>query len=82
LLSGEAIHTNSIAFALTQSGMESTIYRTRGERANDYTTDTVLRSSNYRQIQTKCCTSYWWNYRIEARKPLFSQRIKRYFYLL
>ena len=36
---------------MTQSGPEPTICRTRGERTNDYTTDTVLRSSNYRHIK-------------------------------
>jgi hypothetical protein len=35
------INTNFIVFGLTQSGLEPTIYRTRGERANHYTTDAV-----------------------------------------
>jgi hypothetical protein len=39
VLSGEATHTNFIVFGLIRSGLESTIYRTRGEHANHYTTD-------------------------------------------
>ena len=30
-----------IVFGLTRSGLEPTIYHTRGERANQYTTDVV-----------------------------------------
>jgi hypothetical protein len=41
VLSGEA--TNTIVFDLTRSGLESTIYHTRGEHVNHYTTDTVTR---------------------------------------
>jgi hypothetical protein len=41
VLSGEA--TNTIVFGLTRSGLESTIYHTRGEHVNHYTTDTVTR---------------------------------------
>ena len=39
MLSGEATHTNYIVFSLTQSGIEPTIYRTRGDHASHYTTD-------------------------------------------
>ena len=39
MLSGEATHTNYIVFSLTQSGIEPTIYRTRGEHASHYATD-------------------------------------------
>jgi hypothetical protein len=39
MLSGEATHTNFIVFSLTRSGIEPTIYRTRGEHANHYATD-------------------------------------------
>ena len=42
MLSGEATNTNLIVFGLTQPGLEHTIYRTRGEHANNYTTDVVL----------------------------------------
>jgi len=41
LKSGEATNTNFIVFGLTRPGLESTIYRTRGEHANHYTTDAV-----------------------------------------
>ena len=37
VLSGEATNTNFIVFDLTRSGLESTIYRTQGEHANDTT---------------------------------------------
>jgi hypothetical protein len=36
-----ATNTNFIVFGLTRSGLESTIYRTRSENANHYTTDAV-----------------------------------------
>jgi hypothetical protein len=42
VLSGEATNTNFIVFGLTRPGLESTIYRTRGEHANHYATDAVL----------------------------------------
>ena len=41
MLSGEATDTNLIVFGFTWSGLEPTIYRTRGEHANHYTTDAV-----------------------------------------
>jgi hypothetical protein len=37
----EAINTNFIIFGLTRSVLEPTIFCTRGEYANHYTTDTV-----------------------------------------
>jgi len=45
MLSGEAANTNFIIFGLTHSGLESTIYRTRGEHANHYITNAVIFSS-------------------------------------
>ena len=39
MLSGEATNTNFIVFGLTRTGLEATIYRTRGEHANNCTTD-------------------------------------------
>ena len=42
VLSGEATNTNFIVFGLTRTGLESTIYRTRGDHANHYATDAVL----------------------------------------
>jgi hypothetical protein len=41
VLSGEATNTNFIVFGFTQSGLKPTIYRTRDEHANHYTTDAV-----------------------------------------
>jgi hypothetical protein len=41
VLSGEATNTNFIVFGFTRSGLERTIYRTRGEHVNHYTTATV-----------------------------------------
>ena len=41
MLSREATNTNFIIFGLIQSGLEPTIYRTRGKLANHYTTDAV-----------------------------------------
>jgi hypothetical protein len=41
VLSGEATNTNYIVFGLTRSGLEPTIYHTRDEYANHYTTDAV-----------------------------------------
>jgi hypothetical protein len=41
MLSGEATNTNFIVFGLTQPGLEPTIYHTRGEHANHYTTDAI-----------------------------------------
>ena len=46
MLSGEALNTNFIVFGLTLSGFESTIYHTRGEHANQYTTDAVRLQKN------------------------------------
>jgi hypothetical protein len=41
MVSREAGTTNFIVLDLTQSGHEHTIYRTRGEHADQYTTDPV-----------------------------------------
>jgi hypothetical protein len=41
MLSGKAPNTNFIVFGLTRSGLEPTIYRTRVEHANHYTSDAV-----------------------------------------
>jgi hypothetical protein len=43
VLSGEATNTNFIVFGLTRPGIDPTIYRTRDEHANHYTTDAVSR---------------------------------------
>jgi len=41
VLSGEATNTNFIAFDLTRSELEPTIYNPRGEHANYYSTGAV-----------------------------------------
>ena len=38
----QSANTNFIVFGLTHPGFEPTIYRTRGEHANHYTTNVVL----------------------------------------
>jgi hypothetical protein len=58
-LSGEATNTNFIVFVLTRSGLEPTIFRTRREHANYYTTDVVglklvLNCSLHTNKITKC----------------------------
>jgi hypothetical protein len=45
VLSGEATNTNFIVFGLTRPRIEPTIYWTRGEDANHYTTDTLNHNS-------------------------------------
>jgi len=42
LFSGEATVTNFIVFALTQPGIELTIYHTLGEHVNHNNIDTVI----------------------------------------
>jgi hypothetical protein len=41
MLQGEVTNTKFIVFDMTRSGLESIIYRTRGEQINRYTTDVV-----------------------------------------
>ena len=41
MFSGESTNTNFIVFGLTRSGLEPTIYRTRGEHANHDATGAV-----------------------------------------
>jgi hypothetical protein len=45
VLSREATNTNFIVFGLTQSRLKPMIYRTQGEHANHYTTDTKVSGS-------------------------------------
>ena len=42
VLSGEATDANFIIFGLTRSRLKHTIYRNRGEHANNYTTVAVM----------------------------------------
>jgi hypothetical protein len=54
MLSGEATNTNSLFFGLTRPGLESTIYRIRGEHANHYATDAVyVENHRYLSLQRK-----------------------------
>ena len=63
VLSEEATNTNFKVVGLTCPGLEPTIYCTRGEHANHYTTDAVLVSSNFIQesgttnVKAKSCIS-------------------------
>ena len=50
MFSGEAANANFIIFGLTRPGFEPTIYRTRGEHANHFTTDAVLNNRDVAQI--------------------------------
>jgi hypothetical protein len=50
VLCGEATNTNFIVFALTRPGLETTIYRTRGEHTNHYATNAVMGTSMYREV--------------------------------
>jgi hypothetical protein len=45
--SGEAINTNFVVFGLTRPGLGPEIYSTRGEHANNYTTDAILNPHNH-----------------------------------
>jgi hypothetical protein len=58
VLSGEATNANFIVFGLTWSGLDLTIYRSRGEHANHYKTDQVSLMLNVmveRKIINKRC---------------------------
>jgi hypothetical protein len=50
-----------IVFGLTRPGLEPTIYRTRGEHANDYATDAVCRLKTITS-RTKVQNIYMKNY--------------------
>jgi hypothetical protein len=63
--SGEATHTNFIVLGLTRWGLEPTIYRTRGEHANHYTTDTVYMTGRMQYLLK--CTKYTCNISKKAR---------------
>ena len=56
MLNGEATNTNLIVFGFTWSGLEPTIYRTRGEHANHNTTDmikTIEIVNTYNMLEVK-----------------------------
>jgi hypothetical protein len=55
VLSGEATNTNFIVLCLTRSGLEPTIYRTRGEHANHYTINAVQIIIDTSYIVCKVC---------------------------
>ena len=57
MLSGEAANTDFIG--LTQSGLEPTIYRTRVEHANYYTTEAVWNECDHGRQQSMASSSIW-----------------------
>jgi len=57
VLSGEAAHTKFIIFGLTQPGLEPTIYRTRGDHTNYYTTNVVC----VQYFQSSYYPRDWWS---------------------
>ena len=50
-LSGEAANTICMVFCMTRPGLEPTIYRTRGNHDDHYTTDAVVESE---ELYTRC----------------------------
>ena len=50
MLSAQAANTNIIVFDLTRSGLEPSIYSTRGEHANQYSTDAVHSRTQYDKV--------------------------------
>jgi hypothetical protein len=52
LLNGEATNTNFIVFHLTRPWLEPTIYHTRFENANYYTTDAVYNRKLQKPLKT------------------------------
>jgi hypothetical protein len=73
MLSGEVTNTNFIAFGLTRSELEPTIYRTRGEYANHYTTDVVPRTRKH-------FVTMEWNEKIPSLKLIFLEiKTNKYF---
>jgi hypothetical protein len=59
VLSREATNTDFIAFGLTRPGLELTIYRTRSEHANHYTTDAVICYDECVLLTYKEDIKYW-----------------------
>ena len=76
VLSGEGTHTNFIVFGLTGSGMEPTIYHTRGEHANHYTTDAV--STFHKLVLHKCLTRI---YEIQYQNKWSNSSLNGYAYI-
>ena len=58
MLSGEATNTNSIVLGLTLTWLKPTIYCTRGEHANHYTTDVVFIFENQGKFRCKKMNVY------------------------
>jgi hypothetical protein len=59
VLSEEATNTIFIVFGLTRSGLEPTIYRTRGEQqANHYATDAVVLHHEKRKLYNQSLRAY------------------------
>jgi hypothetical protein len=59
VLSGEATNTIFLVFGLIGSGLERTIYRTRGEQpANHYATDAVVLHHEKRKLYNQSLRAY------------------------
>jgi hypothetical protein len=69
VLCGEATHTNFIFLGLTRPGLEPTIYRTRGEHDNHYTTDDVELSKKRTKTQTMVHKTQDTKLKIEQHEP-------------
>jgi hypothetical protein len=95
VLSGEATTTNFIVFGLIRPGLESTIYRTRGEHANHYVTDAVttyvivkvLQYNITNNIKNQFSSDYNWLYlftlmRIQIENKQQTSRAKLFFWSL
>ena len=58
---GEATNANFIVFGLTGRGLEPTVYHTRGEHANHYSTDAVSTELNHPVcFNWKVLEFCWW----------------------
>ena len=61
VFSGEATNSNFIIFGLTRSGLEPTMYCTRGEHVDHYTTDAIIWRNSCRIVnkEKKKAIEYW-----------------------
>jgi len=59
VFSGEATNTNFIVYGLTRSWLEHTIYHSRGELTNNYTTDAIQWSKAKWQKDSQWSTQHY-----------------------